>query len=59
MEDDKHGCWISYTTYPRLVVRYYARCRCGWKGPERFTRAETLSDRVAHKAQAAEDSEAA
>jgi hypothetical protein len=57
--DDKHGCWISYTTYPRMIVRYYARCRCGWKGPERSAREETLPDRAAHKAREEQEDSAA
>lgn len=55
--DDKHGCWISQTTYPGLVVRYRAKCRCGWQGPERFARHETVSDRAEHKARPEEEQE--
>jgi hypothetical protein len=55
---DEHGCWISYKTYPGSLLRFFIRCRCGWKGPERYTRAETLPDRAAHKAAMAEDSAA-
>jgi hypothetical protein len=50
---EEHGCWISQKTYSGMVVRYRARCRCGWEGPERIERHATLTDRAEHKARVA------